>query len=231
MSYFCRLHRGCGVLLIFVVAGCGDTSTTTAPTAPPTAETPTTVLTGQVTDRETGAPIVSANVVATYPPLYAATDSLGHYSLSDLPAWFAYVWATADNHEQDVQKYRSAVQHFRLPPIRRITAGESTTVTVSPDDSLCNNNTDSVGWGADLVCRIVRIVAPTDGTVMVEAVPLSGAQARLVIETRGPDCCPKPANPVSMKVTAGTEITAFVELDADGTTTGSFTVATAMRRE
>jgi hypothetical protein len=218
---------------MFVVAACGDTPTPTAPTAVPTPEPPATVLTGQVTNRVTGTPIAGANVVASYPALSAATDTRGNYSLADLPAWFAYVWAAADGHEEDVHKYQTSVQHFRLRPIQRITAGEVTAVTVSPDDSLCNNDTDSLGWGADLVCRVVRIVAPAGGTVIVDAISVAGgARPRLVVETRlGPNCCAEPRNPASIKVTAGTEIVAYVALPADGTTSGTFTVATSIRRE
>ena len=228
------LKRLC--LTAFLLAGiaCSGSSTTTAPTpAPSPTSPPTTVLTGQVMDRVTSAPMPGANVIASYPPhLSATTDSLGNYSLSDLPAWFAYVWATAENHESDVQKYRSAVQNFRVYPIQRITAGDSTVVTVAPDDPLCNNNLSSPGWGADYLCRIVRVVALTDGTMTLEALPIEGgARPPLEVETgwgqRG--CCSERLeNPTSIKVKAGAEVIAQVEMAPSATASQTFTLTTSM---
>jgi hypothetical protein len=214
-----------------IASACGG-GTTMAPTpAPSPTPSPTTVLTGQVTDRVTSAPMSGANVVASYPTLYGTTDSLGNYSLSDLPAWFAHVWATAVNYEDDVQKYRSAVQNFRLYPIQRITAGDSTVVTVAPDDPLCNNDISSPGWGVDYVCRIVRIVAPTNGVLRVEALPIAGgARPPLVVEIHSGNrlIAAVLENPTLIEVTAGIEVMAHVEMDPGSTTRQSFTLTTSM---
>jgi len=223
-----------GVLVLIVASACGGgPSTSMAPTPAPSATPlpPTSVLTGQVTDRATSAPIAGANVVASYPSLYGTTDSLGNYSLSDLPAWFAIVWANADNYEADVRYYRAAVQNFRLYPIQRIRGGDATLVTVAPDDPLCNNNIDSPGWGGDMVCRIVRVVAPLNGIMTLEAIPIGGgARPPLVVETLSGNQLTSAVreNPTSIHVKTGTEVIAHVETDAASTTAQTFTLATSM---
>jgi hypothetical protein len=59
------------------------------------------------------------------------------------------------------------VENIHLHPIRRITAGASAMLTVSPEDTVCITD----GWpGRELVCGIVRVVAPTDGVINVQAV-------------------------------------------------------------
>ncbi len=158
------LTRVRAVLLVTFAAACGGTGGT--PTAPtPTAPSLTvTVLSGHVTDRATGAPIAGSEVVASYPDVSRA-----------------FAWATADNYESDVHYVRSASQDFRLYPIQRIAAGDSTVVTVEPNDPLCNNNLSSPGWGADYVCRIVRVRVPVDGTLTLEALPIAGG-ARPLLE-------------------------------------------------
>jgi hypothetical protein len=145
------------------------------------------------------------------------------------PGGDALVWATAEGYEDDLRYYRAASQDFRLYPIERIPAGGSTVVTVRPDDSLCWNNTHEPGYGYDYVCRKVRIV-PTAGVLTVEALPIGGgarpplvvavsAGNRLLVESLG--------NPVSVRLTGGTEVIAFVEMGADSATTQSFTLTTS----
>ena len=231
------LTRVRAVLLVTLASACGGTSgTTTAPT--PTPSPTITVLSGQITDRATAAPIPGGGVVASYPDVSSATtDSSGSYALMSRNALAlphdgnAFAWATADNYENDVRSVRSALQDFRLYPIQRIAAGDSTVVTVAPDDPLCFNNIMSPGWGADHVCRIVRIVAPADGTITVEALLIAGgARPLLEIEIhRGNRLVTALLeNPASIKVTAGTEIIAHVQIASSSTTTQSFTLTTSM---
>ena len=163
------------VLLLMAALGCGS-GTPTEPsstlgsspsTNPGTIPLPgNEVLTGQVTDRMTSAPIPGATIVFSqpHPSPRATTDGSGNYSLSGLPApgGGAFVWAMADGYEEDIRYYRAAAQNFRLYPIELIPAGGSTLVTVRPDDSLCWNNTHEPGYGSDLVCRLVR-VEPING--------------------------------------------------------------------
>jgi hypothetical protein len=187
-----------------------------------------------VADRTTSAPLPGATVVFSqpHPSPYARTDSAGRYSLAGLPGpgGGALLWATAEGYEDDLLYYRSTSQDFRLYPIERIPAGGSTVVTVRSDDSLCWNNIHEPGWGNDYVCRKVRIV-PTEGVMTVEAIPIGGgsrpplvvavyAGNRVLVERLG--------NPVSVQVTGGTEVIAFVEMAADSPAAQSFAFTTSM---
>ena len=223
------------VLLVISASACGGSAVPTTPT-PPSPVPPSSagaVLSGRVTDRATSAPIAGARVTASYPGnLSATTDGLGNYRLNGLPAHFAIVWATADNYEADVHYFRSESQDFRPYPIKRIAPGNSALVTVSPDDPLCANNMTSPGEGADYVCQIVRIVAPIDGTMTLEAMPLDGGERPLLVVEAGwgqPRCCSQRLeNPTSIKVTAGTEVIAHVEMATSSTANRSFTLNTSM---
>ena len=86
------------------------------------------------------------------------------------------------------------------------------------------------GWGNDYVCRMVRIV-PIDGVMTVEALPIGGgsrpplvvavhAGNRVLVERLG--------NPVSVPLTGGKEVIAFVEMVSGSPTTQSFTLTTSM---
>jgi hypothetical protein len=107
-------------------------------------------------------------------------------------------------------------------------------VTVAPEDTLCVNNVqDSPGLGQDYVCRSVRVVAPSDGIMTLEAVSTQGgAHPPLEVEAVGvsPCCSERMGNPTSIQVTAGTEIVVNVEMVLGSTTSQSFTLNTAMAR-
>ena len=223
------------VVLLMLASGCGGSSTPTEPTSGPSAiPLPgNEVLTGRVTDRITSAPIPGATVVFSqpHPSPYATTDGLGSYSLSGLPipGGGAFVWAHAEGYEDDLHYYRAASQNFRLYPVELIPAGGTTVVTVRPDDSLCWNNIHEPGYGADYVCRLVRI-EPTDGVLTVEALPTGGgsrpplvvavsAGNRVLVERLG--------NPVSVQMTGGTKIVAFVSIVSGSAATQSFTLTTS----
>jgi hypothetical protein len=81
---------------------------------------------------------------------------------------YAYSWH--DGYETDIQWVptgsTTAVQNFRLRPVRRISAGASTVVSVEPDSSLCSDLED--WWVLNSRCEVVRIEA-TAGTLVVEA--------------------------------------------------------------
>jgi hypothetical protein len=100
-----------------------------------------------------------------------------------------------------------------------------------PDDTLCVNNAqDTPGLGPDYVCRSVRIVAPSDGIMTVEALSTQGgAHPPLELETVNvsPCCSERIANPTSIQVTAGTEVVARVEI-VSGSAGQSFTLKTSM---
>ena len=140
------------------------------------------------------------------------------------------VWATAEGYEDDLRYYRARSQDFLLYPIERIPAGGSTMVTVRSDDSLCWNNIHEPGWGSDYVCRKVRFM-PADGVMTVEALPIGGgSRPPLVVAvysgTRVLD--ERLGNPVSVQLTGGTEVIAFVEMVSGSPTTQSFTLTTSM---
>jgi hypothetical protein len=225
------------VLFLMCASACGGSGTPTAPSVGSSPVPPlpgNEILTGQVTDRITSAPLPGATVVFSqpHPAPRVTTDGSGNYRLTGLPGpgGGALVWAAAGSYEDDLRYYRAASQDFRLYPVERIPAGGSTVVTVRPDDSLCWNNTHEPGYGQDYVCRKVRIV-PADGVLTVEALPIGGgsrpplvvavsAGNRVLVERLG--------NPVSVELTGGTEVVAFVELASGSPTAQSFTLTTSI---
>jgi hypothetical protein len=179
--------------------------------------------------------------------MYATTDTSGNYRFTGLPAQSnALVWASdrrpgaaidpIDNYEADFRLFRSAPQNFHLYRVQRITAGDSTVVTVAPDDTLCVNNVqDMHPWPQEFVCRSVRVVAPGDGIMTLEAVsPQDGARPVLEVETVGDNPGrfgdPTLGNPTSIQVTAGTEVVAHVEIVSGSTASQSFVLKTSMER-
>ena len=89
-------------------------------------------------------------------------------------------------------------------------------MTVRPDDSLCWNNTHEPGYGNDYVCRKVRI-APAAGVLTVEALPIGeGSRPPLVVAvTAGNrELVERLGNPVSVPLSGGTDVVAFVEMAA-----------------
>jgi hypothetical protein len=192
------------------------------------------LLTGQVTDSTTSAPISGATVYING-RYRTTTDSSGNYSdAGKLDGWdnhnFTYV--SANDYESDYRYIRATSQNVHLYRIERIMAGDSTSVTVGPDDTLCVNNLqDSPGLGPDYVCRSVRVVAPSDGVMTLEAVSTQGgAHPLLEVEAVrvSPCCSERIGNPTSIQVTAGTEVIASVEMIVGSTTGQSFTLSTSM---
>lgn len=204
----------------------------TSPSLPPTI-----VLTGQVTDSTTASPISGATV-SINGRYRTTTDGSGNYSLTGLldagrNGDFTYV--SANNYASDYRYIRGASQSVRLYRITRITAGDSMVVTVAPDDTLCVNNVqDTLGLGQDYVCRSVRVVAPADGIMTLEALSTqAGARPGLEVETVGvsPCCSERMGNPVSIPVTAGTEVVANVEMVYGSAASQSFVVITSIGRQ
>jgi len=108
-------------------------------------------------------------------------------------------------------------------------------VTVAPDDTLCVNNVqDTLGLGQDYVCRSVRVVAPADGIMTLEALSTqAGARPGLEVETVGvsPCCSERMGNPVSIPVSAGTEVVANVEMVYGSAASQSFVLNTSIGRQ
>ena len=146
-----------------------------------------------------------------------------------------FTYVSANNFVSDYRYIRATSQNVHLYRIKQITAGDSTSVTVAPDDTLCVNNVqDSPGVGQDYVCRSVRVVAPSDGIMTPEALSTqSGAHPPLEVETVGaPTCCSeRMGNPTSIQVAAGTEVVVNVEMVLGSTTSQTFRVNTSMTRQ
>jgi hypothetical protein len=146
-----------------------------------------------------------------------------------------FTYVSAANYVSDYRYIRGTVQNVHVYRIDRITGGASTLVTIAPDDSLCVNNVqDYPGLGPDYICRSVRVVAPIDGVMTLEAVSTQGGvHAPLEVETVrvgvSPCCSERMGNPTSIEVTAGTEVVANVETLLGSTTNQSFTLTTSMQ--
>jgi hypothetical protein len=89
-----------------------------------------------------------------------------------LPGAFGYVYAGWPGYQGDVQILPDGAtpitKNLRMPPLRRIDAGESTTVTLAADSPLCwPNDEDLFDWTRR--CEVVHVTARTAGTLVVEA--------------------------------------------------------------
>jgi hypothetical protein len=199
--------------------------------------TPTFTLTGQVTDATTSAPISGA-VVSINGRYRTNTDSSGNYSVAgflDAGSNYNFTYVSVEDYASDYRYIRATSQNVRLYRVRRIMAGDATSVTVAPDDALCLNNVqDFPGLGQDYVCRSVRVVAPSDGIMTLEAVSThGGAHPPLEVETVGvsPCCSERMGNPTSIQVRAGMEVVVNVEMVLGSTTSQSFTLNTTLVRQ
>jgi hypothetical protein len=97
----------------------------------------------------------------------ATTDASGQYRLEgklDLGGLLDgdnVVWAAGPGYEETVQYVRATTQNLRLYEFRRFAPGTPTSVTVSPGDSLCYNNTQDPTFGEnDYVCRTLHTTRP-----------------------------------------------------------------------
>ena len=148
-----------------------------------------------------------------------------------------YVWASASGFEPDyrfITAAQNAVQDFRLYPIERIAVEQPARLTVEPGDTLCVNNVqDSPGVGASYVCRTIRVLAVSSGTLTIDVVASDGGDRPLVaVEVFGGTVCcdERLQNPTSVQVHAGVEVRVSVELPWGSATSRSFVVNTALDR-
>jgi hypothetical protein len=197
-------------------------------------------LGGSVIDGTTWTPIAGA-AVSINAKYRTTTDSSGHYRVTGLPDAGLHLNMTsvsANNYASDVRSIQGTAQTVRLHRIERIVAGDSTVVTVAADDSLCLNNLqDVLGSGPDFVCRSVRVVAPIDGTMTLEARSTQGgARPPLEVEIvaivalgKSGCCAERIENPTSVAVTAGAEVVANIEMLSSSTDSQSFTLIASMR--
>ena len=238
--------------LVFMIACEGRGPTTPTPSTPvpsnpqPPSPTPPPAIrlemTGMVTDEE-GAPISGATVSAMVDPYtgpFAVTDGSGRYSLQFVstrganagPPGTESAVAMALVEAAGYEFYTRYViapteevkENFRLLRVRRITAGQSATVTVTPEARVCGGD-----WspGRETICAAIRIVSATNGILTVRALPSDGGSALAsltVSSSKGGGM----GNPVSIPVFGGTENEAILALPWGLTASRSFVVETSI---
>jgi hypothetical protein len=216
----------------------GDSPTEPSDTQPPAAATPspsptprptngeTFAVTGTVTD-EQAVPIAGAQVTMShwlggrvYRPT-VVTDAAGQYAIDFTSnPWTTTSGRGAARAEIVAEGYDwywttvlaggpQLVENFRMHRLKRIAAGESIAVSVSPD------NGDCTGWLYG-PCGRLRVMVGADGNLTVEAglAQQSGALPQLEV------CCLKGdeqyGNPVTLQVAAGTEMWVEIGQSAAG---------------
>jgi hypothetical protein len=169
------IKRGSVVLLLISASACGGHGST-APTAPTLAAS-TFHVTGVASDDD-GAPVAGANLwvypgAPGIPMGSGVTDERGAYSFdfkSTSSSGPMGLNADSPGHEPFVGfLFPDAVSHtasmnVRLYRIKRLTAGESTVVTIVPGDTNC-------GFDSELTCRTVRVSVPSDGLLTMSCDP------------------------------------------------------------
>jgi hypothetical protein len=244
----------CGLLGTMVA--CGKNATPTAPSAPtttPATPTPTPQppalttfhLTGMATD-DGGAPVPGASILV-YPwkgtgqaqaPLSVVTDGSGFYRIDIdatryIPgplAWIATGRIEKSGYETTHgYAYPTTVDGsiaslpFHLYRVKRIAAGDSINLVVIPGDGNC-------GSEDEFICRTVRVTAPVDGTITLDAVPTLLTVQSLSLEVYVVfgvyRCC---STPTSFHVTAGTEVVANIGINWQSTASQAFTFNTSLR--
>ena len=246
----CRTLVLVTLVLAMACSGRGPTAPPPAPLRPPPPAGPipppaqlvSFEMTGLVTD-DAGTPISGATVRALVDPYTGpsvVTDASGRYSIpfassrganagppgTELAVAMALVESSGyDWHARYVvAPTEQVVENFRLHRIRRITAGESAVVTVAPDDRVCTGDTSP---GRETICGTLHVVAPTDGTLTVEAFPTEGRSALASLAVFG-SRSGGTGNPVSIRVGTGTEYTAVLALPWGLTASQSFVVKTSI---
>jgi hypothetical protein len=240
------------VILVICAAACNGGGPGAGPTTPSDPTTPGQMgrpangeafeVTGIVTDDQ-GVPMAGAEVTMAHslggmfhrPSV--RTDAAGRYTIAFtsnpwtngltgsrgaaraevVVAGFDWYWRTV------VATSPRLVEDFRLHRIKRVTAGGSIALSVSPDIGECT------GWLYG-PCGRLRVVAPAGGNLTVEAVPTQEPAGLPQIQV----CCvggdERYGNPVTLRVNAGEEMWVEVGQQRPGLiTSGSFTVKTSIQ--
>jgi hypothetical protein len=241
-------------VLVIVAAGCNGYGPTTPSATPASSSNPSIPsavplpssgeafeVTGVVTD-EHGVPVAGAEVTMAHslggrdhrPSV--RTDASGRYAIGFTSnPWMdgptgnrgaARAEVASDGYEQYWRTVVAAspplIENFRLHRLNRIRAGDSFVLSVAPDNGGCT------GW-LSAPCGRLRVAAPADGNLTVEAVPLQMPAGLPQIQA----CCAsgdeRYGNPVTLPVTAGTEIWVEVGQQRPGFTTAvTFIVKTSL---
>jgi hypothetical protein len=228
---------------VFVTASAAEYFSNNAPLASNETQTiflvplgPVIQLSGRVTDASTSAPIAAASVHVNG-RYRTTTDASGNYRLTGRldNGDSSITWASADGYDTFTRYIRGdSAQSFRLRPIERILGGDSWSVTIHPDDSLCFSDSYDPSFGrpgSGLRCRTVRVTTQSTGMLRIEAVSTEdGSHPPLeVIPLKYSPCCPQMENPISLNVQAGAELLVnVVGMSELSTASQSFIVTTSM---
>ena len=226
--------RGAAVLLVFFAAGCqGNGPTTPTGTSRPGEAFE---VTGVVTDDQ-GVPVAGAYVtmamLVSRPSV--VTDASGGYTIGFTSnPWTIGTSGTRGAARAEIvaegydEYWRTVVatsshlvENFRLHRIKRITPGDSIVLSVTSDNGDCH------GWLYG-PCGRVRVAAPANGNLRVEAVPTQEGATLPQLEV----CCAAGnehgGNPVTLPVTAGTEVQVEIGQPPGFTTSESIIVKTSL---
>jgi hypothetical protein len=217
------------VLVISLAAACKGGGPTTPTGTPPPSSGETFEVTGIVTD-EQGAPVAGAAATMAYwldgrvrrPSVL--TDALGSYTIEFTSnPWTSTNGRGAARAEVGAEGYDwywrtvlatspRLVENFRLLRIKRITAGDSIVLSVTPDNGEC------LGWLYG-PCGRIRVAAVADGNLTIDANLTGQPESLPQLEV----CCTsgneRYGNPVTLPVIAGTEVSVEVGQRAAGVIT------------
>jgi hypothetical protein len=127
--------------------------------------------------------------------LNTLTDADGSFEVelnaapdSRLPGAFGYIYTALAGYQGDVQILPAGVtpitKNLRMSPVRRIEAGQSTTVSLLADSPLCwPNDEDLFDWTRR--CEIVHVTARTAGTLVIEARTAAGGVPSIYFDASG----------------------------------------------
>ena len=149
-----------------------------------------------------------------------------------LPGAFGYIHTEFAGYQGDVQILPTGAtpitKNLRMSPVRKIDAGESTTVSLLVDSPLCWPNDEDL-FDFTRRCEIVHVTARTAGTLVIEARTAGGGVPSFYFDAsgfyEGPPVSAVPGT-VSVKVPAGTT---SVFVGVPSATVATFDVFTSLR--
>ena len=149
-----------------------------------------------------------------------------------LPGAFGYIHTAFAGYQGDVQILPTGAtpltKNLRMSPVRKIDAGESTTVSLLVDSPLCWPNDEDL-FDFTRRCEIVHVTARTAGTLVVEAHGAGGGVPSIYFHVsgfyQGPPVSTVPGT-VSVPVPVGTT-TVFIGVPSG--TVAKFDVFTSLR--
>jgi hypothetical protein len=149
-----------------------------------------------------------------------------------LPGAFGYIHTAFAGYQGDAQILPTGAtqmtKNLRMSPVRRIDAGESTTVSLAADSPHCWPNNEDL-FDFTRRCEVVHVTARTAGTLVIEARTAAGEVPSIYFDAsgfyEGPPVSTVPGI-VLVQVPAGTT-SVFIGLPSG--TTQKFDVFTSLR--